>query len=66
MFFGKAFRILGLDERKGQWNKIFMEMFGSMVFAVSMASLSEWSPFCYGLKDLFTLYKLADKLVLDH
>ena len=37
-----------------------------VVFAVSMASLSEWCPFCYGLKDLFTLYKLADKLVLDH
>ena len=32
--FRKAFRILGLDERKGRWvtwNKIFMEIFRSML-----------------------------------
>ena len=41
--FSKAFRILGLGERKGRW---VMEQ-------------------DFGLKDLFTLHKLADKVGLD-
>ena len=61
----KAFRILELGE---QWNKIFMEIFRSMsrVFLlVSPVSLTELCSFWYGLKDLFTLHKLAKKVVLD-
>ena len=51
-----------------QWNKIFMEIFrpkphGFLLLAP--VSLTELCSFCYGLKDLFTLHKLADKVVLD-
>ena len=56
----KAFRILGLDERKDRgvnWSKIFMEIF---------RSFTELCSFWYGLKELFTLYKLADKAILDN
>ena len=69
--FRKAFRILGLGERKGrseQWNKIFMEIFRSMSYGfllLSPVSLTELCSFWYGLKDLFTLHKLVDKVVLD-
>ena len=52
----------------GQWNKIFMEIFGSRLqrFAlISLAFLTELCSFQYGLKDLFTLYKLAEKLSLN-
>ena len=52
----------------GQWNKIFMEIFGSMLHGFvpfSPVSLTELYSFWYGLKDLFTLHKLADKVVLD-
>ena len=53
----------------GQWNKIFMEIFTSMsrVFflLLSPVSLTELCSFWYGLKDLFTLHKLAKKVVLD-
>ena len=35
-------------------------------FAFAFASLTESCLFMYGLKDLFTLQKLADKVVLDH
>ena len=31
----------------------------------SLVSLTELCSFWYGLKDLFTLHKLADKVVLD-
>ena len=51
-----------------QWNKIFMEIFKSMLHGLlpfSPVSLTESCSFWYGLKDLFTLYKLADKVVLD-
>ena len=69
--FRKAFRILGLDERKGRcvtWNKIFMEIFRSMLngfLPFSPVSLTELCLFWNGLKDLFTLRKLVDKVVLD-
>ena len=44
----------------GEWNKIFMEIFRSMLHG-----LLPFSPvFLYGLKDLFTLHKLADKVAL--
>ena len=52
-----------------QWNKIFMEIFRSMshgFLLLSLVSLTELCSFWYGLKDLFTLHKLADKVVLDH
>ena len=51
-----------------QWNKIFMEIFTSTshgFLLLSPASLTELCSFWYGLKDLFTLHKLADKVVLD-
>ena len=32
----------------------------------SLVSLTELCSFYYGLKDLFTLHKSADKVVLDH
>ena len=52
----------------GQWNKIFMEIFRSMLHGflpLSPVSLTELCSFWYGLKDLFTLHKLAGKIVLD-
>ena len=66
----KAFRILGLGERKGRWvmEKIFMEIYRSMLHGFlpfSPVSLTELCSFWYGLKDLFTLHKLADKVGLD-
>ena len=51
-----------------QWNKIFMEIFRSLsrgFLLLSPVSLTELCSFWYGLKDLFTLYKLAQKVVLD-
>ena len=51
-----------------QWNKIFMEIFRSMTHSfllLSPVSLTELCSFQYGLKDLLTLHKLADKVVLD-
>ena len=53
----------------GQWNKIFMGIFRSMshgFLLLSPVSLTELCSFWYGLKDLFTLHKLAKKVVLDH
>ena len=50
-----------------EWNKIFMEIFRSMshgFLLLSPVSLTELCSFWYGLKDLFTLHKLADKIVL--
>ena len=53
----------------GQWNKIFMEIFRSMLHGFlpfSLVSLTELCSFWYGLKDVFTLHKLVGKVVLDH
>ena len=53
----------------GQRNKIFMEIFGSVVdvfLPFYQMSVSELCSFWYGLKDLFTLHKLADKVIRDH
>ena len=47
-----------------QWNKIFMEIFRSMLHDFPV-SLTELCSFWYGLKDLFTPHKSADKVVLD-
>ena len=52
-----------------QWKKILMEIFRLMLHGFSLlspVSLTELCSFWYGLKDLFTLHKLADKIVLDH
>ena len=51
-----------------QWNKIFMEIFRSMssgFLLLSQVPLTELCSFWYGLKDLFTVHKLAKKVVLD-
>ena len=69
--FRKGFTILELDKRKGRWvvEQDFQEIFRSMLrgfFPFSPVSLTELSSFWYGLKDLFTLYKLTGKVVLDH
>ena len=45
-----------------QWNKIFMEIFRSMLHVflpLSPVSLTELCSFWYGLKDFFTLHKLS-------
>ena len=50
-----------------EWNKIFTEIFRSMshgFLLLSPVSLTELCSFWYGLKDLFTLHKLVDKVVL--
>ena len=69
--FRKAFRILGLGERKGRW-VIEQEFHGDFQVLVmwfflllSPVSLTELCSFWYGLKDLFTLHKLAKKVALD-
>ena len=52
----------------GWWNKIFMEIFGGMLHGFlpfSPVSVTELCSFWYGLRDLFLLHKLADKVVLD-
>ena len=69
--FRKPFSILGLEEWKGRWivEQDFHENFQvnvTRVFAFSPVSLTELYSFWYGLKILFTLHKLADKVVLDH
>ena len=49
-----------------QWDKIFMEILRSMLHGVlpfSPVSLTKLCSFCYGLKDLFTLRKLANCMV---
>ena len=68
--FRKAFRILGLDEKKGRWvvEQDFHGNFRSMsrgFLLLSPVSLTELCSFWYGLKDLFTLHKLAKNVVLD-
>ena len=69
--FRKAFRILRLGERKGRWvmeQDFHGDLTGRpcMVFLpFSPVSLTELCSFWYGLKDFFTLHKLADKVGLD-
>ena len=53
----------------GQWHKIFMQIFRVMLHGFlpfSLVSLTELCSFWYGLKDLFTLPQLADKVALEH
>ena len=57
--FRNALRILGLGQVSG--TRVFF-----FFFPFSLVSLTELCSFWYGLKDLFTLHKLADKVVLDH
>ena len=48
---------------------IFVRIFGLTLYGYlpfSSASLTESCSFFCGLKDLLTLHKLADKVVLDH
>ena len=69
--FRKAFRILGLDEKKGRW-VVEQDFHGNFLvnitlfFVFSTLCVTELSLFWYGLKDLFTLHKSAVKVVLDH
>ena len=68
--FRKAFRILGLGERKGRWvmEQDFQGDFQVLVtcfLLLSPVSLTELCSSWYGLKDIFTLHKLAKKVVLD-
>ena len=52
----------------GQRNKIFRGIYRSNLHGFlpfSPVSLTELCSFWYGLKDLFTLHKLEDKVVLD-
>ena len=52
----------------GQWNKIFMEIFRSMLHGFLPffpVSLTELCSFWFALKDPFALHKLADKVDLD-
>ena len=51
-----------------QCNKIFMEIYRSILHVFlpfSPVSFTELCSFWYGLKDLFNLHKLADKVGLD-
>ena len=68
--FKKAFRILGLGERKGSWavEQDFHRNFQvnvTWIFAFFPVSLTELCSFWFALKDPFTLHKLADKVDLD-
>ena len=67
--FRKAFRILGLDERKGRW-VVEQDFDGNFYFTCFFAFLCGVLDRCMLIlvwfEDLFTLYKLADKVVLDH
>ena len=69
--FRKAFRILGLDERRDRW-VVEQDFHGYFQINVTQfllfapVPLTELWSLWYGLKDLFTLHKLADKVVLDH
>ena len=49
----------------GQWNKFFAEIFRPMshgFLLLSLVSLTELCSFWYGLKELFTMHKLANKV----
>ena len=69
--FGKAFRTLVLDERKGRW-VVKQDCHGNFLvnvtwffafFGGSRLSFTELCSLRYGSKDLFTLHKLAGKVV---
>ena len=68
--FRKTFRILGLGERKGRW-AMEQDFHGGLqvnltwFLPLSPVSLTELCSLWYGLKDLFILHKLADKVGLD-
>ena len=67
--FRKAFRILGLGERKGRW-AMEQDFHGDLQVNLSrffafFSLLTELCSFWYRLKDLFILHKLADKAGLD-
>ena len=68
---GEAFRILEFDERKGRW-VVGQDFHGNFqvnvtwFVAFSLVFLTGLCSFWYGLKDLFTLHKLSDKVVLDN
>ena len=52
----------------GLWNKTFMEICSSIVHGFlpfCPMSSTELCSFWYGLKDLFSLHKLADKVGQD-
>ena len=63
--FRKAFRILGLDERKGRW-VVEQDFDGNFYFTCFFAFLCGVLDRCMLIlvwfEDLFTLYKLADKI----
>ena len=69
--FRKTLRILGLGERKGRW-VVEQDFHGNFWVNVtcflpfSLVSLTELSSLWYGLKNLFTLHTLVDKVALDH
>ena len=69
--FGKTFRITRFDRRKcgkvvkKDLHKNFGVKFICVFFALCLAFLTELCYFWYGLKDLFPLHKLDDKVVLD-
>ena len=68
--FRKALMISELDKRKGRW-VVEQDFHGNFQVNVtwflpfSLVSLTELCSFWYGLKDLYTLHKLVDKVVLD-
>ena len=57
-------------EEDGSWNKIFMEIFRSMLHALFLrfSPVLDWIELILAwFEDIFTLYKLAaDKVGLDH
>ena len=48
------------------WNKIFMNIFGSMLHGFLPFSLLSLTESCSFWKDLVTLHMLADKVGIDH
>ena len=70
--FRKAFRILGLHESKGTWvvEQDFHGIFRQCNTVFCLFLRSPWLNCAHsgmnGLKDVFTLHKLAHKVVLDH
>ena len=69
--FGKAFRIVGVDQKKGRW-LVKQDFYGNFRVDLNVTwffafffGLHDGIKLWYGLKDLFTLHKLADKIVLD-
>ena len=62
--FRKAFSILGLDEGKGRW-VVEQDFHGNFWVNITWF-FAVFSTFWYGLKDLFALHKLVDKVDLHH